>query len=533
MTPRPAALPARPAAPLARGPSRAELASAARRSSASLSRPEHRLAARPVVSRPSSASRASSTRAGDGAGVEATAWPGSDGLGHASSGRSLLGRVIGDKYGVTAIIGEGGMGAVYEAEHLEIGRLVAVKVMHPSETQRPEAVARLEHEARIAGRIGHPNICEVYDMGRLPDGSPYLVMERLHGETLAQRIARCGAVPPYELVDIMLQVLSALVTAHELGIVHRDLKPENIFLSERAGVPPVAKILDFGISRASDIDGTPLNLTRTGMVMGTPYYMAPEQARGDLELDHRLDLWAIGVILYEALTGQRPFVAHNYNALLVQILTIPQRPVTELDPTIPSGLSRLVDRALAKDREERFQSAREFQEALQRFRGRAPVAPERWSERLAVRELVEEQDEDGTVLFARVGGGAAAVEPGRGVAADGGNARVMPRQAPRMQRDGGELGREGAWSTRSPAAAVCVGDDGVRRRSEPVADVDALCQDDEVEDRPTIPSLDPFPRGVELLDDSEEATVVDPPPFPEDVTTVMYGDSHVGGGDQS
>ncbi|MGK4008459.1 serine/threonine-protein kinase [Sorangium sp. So ce1036] len=471
--PRPAALPPRPSAPLSRGPSRAEPSSSARRSSASLSRPDHR-APTTSASRPP-ASRSSSARAFAGA----MAWPG-DGPGHTSSGRSLLGHVIGDKYGVTAIIGEGGMGAVYEAEHLEIGRLVAVKVMHPRETQRREAVSRLEHEARIAGRIGHPNICEVYDMGRLPDGSPYLVMERLHGETLAQRIARCGAVPPYDLVDIMLQVLSALVTAHERGIVHRDLKPENIFLSERAGMLPVAKLLDFGISQASDVDGMALDLTRTGMVMGTPYYMAPEQARGDLELDHRLDLWAVGVILYEALTGQRPFVAHNYNALLVQILTLWHRPVTELDPTIPSGLSRLVDRALAKEREERFQSAREFQEALRRFRSQAPVARRRGPERLAVRSLVEEQSEDGTMLFARVGGIDEAGDPGRVVVAD----------AP--PRDG----------------------------------------DDEVEDRPTIPSLDPLPGGAELVDDSE-ATVVDPPPFPEDMTTLIHGESHVRGGDQS
>ncbi|AUX26977.1 uncharacterized protein SOCEGT47_075490 [Sorangium cellulosum] len=451
--PRPAAFPPRPSTPLSRGPSRVEPSSSARRSSAPRSRQDHRAP---------------------------TAWSGGDGPGHASSGRSLLGRVIGDKYGVTAIIGEGGMGAVYEAEHLEIGRLVAVKVMHPRETQRREAVSRLEHEARIAGRIGHPNICEVYDMGRLPDGSPYLVMERLHGETLAQRIARCGAVPPYDLVDIMLQVLSALVTAHERGIVHRDLKPENIFLSERAGMLPVAKLLDFGISQASDVDGMALDLTRTGMVMGTPYYMAPEQARGDLELDHRLDLWAVGVILYEALTGQRPFVAHNYNALLVQILTLWHRPVTELDPTIPSGLSRLVDRALAKEREERFQSAREFQEALRRFRSQAPVARRRRPEHLAVRSLVEEQSEDGTMLFARVGGVDEAGDPGRVV----------------------------------------------------VADVSSRDGDDEVEDRPTIPSLDPLPRGAELVDDSE-ATVVDPPPFPEDMTTLIQGESHMGGGDQS
>ncbi|WP_437723675.1 serine/threonine-protein kinase [Sorangium sp. So ce861] len=458
------------------------------------------------------------------------AWPRRDAA-SASSGRSLLGHVIGDKYGVTAIIGEGGMGAVYEAEHLQIGRLVAVKVMHPRETQQREAISRLEHEARVAGRIGHPNICEVYDMGWLPDGSPYLVMERLHGETLAQRIERRGVVSPSELVDIMLQVLSALVTAHERGIVHRDLKPENIFLSERAGMLPVAKLLDFGISQASGMDGA-MDLTRTGMVMGTPYYMAPEQARGDVELDHRLDLWAVGVILYEALTGQRPFVARNYNALLVQILTLWHRPVTELDPTIPPGLSRLVDRALAKERDERFQSAREFQEALRRFKNQVPVSQKRRVERVAVQSLIDDRNDDGTMMFARVEGEQEAGEAGRVVVASGRSAPEVTRKGPRVADGGKGLPlRHSAWSPRAPPAASDAG--AVRRWSEPVAEVvDGLSRDDEAEDRPTIPSLSPLGRVAELSDDNE-ATVVDPPAFPEDMTTVVRGEGRARGGDQS
>lgn len=194
------------------------------------------------------------------------------------SKRELVGRVIGDKYGVTGLIGEGGMGAVFEAEHLAIGRLVAVKVLHPKHAQNRDAATRLHHEARVVGTIGHPNICEVYDLGRLDDGSPYLVMERLHGETLAQRIVRVGRMIPADVIDVAVQILSALIVAHDKGIVHRDLKPENIFLSERPGMPPLAKILDFGISKAADLDDAALDLTRTGMVMGTPYYMAPEQA---------------------------------------------------------------------------------------------------------------------------------------------------------------------------------------------------------------------------------------------------------------
>ncbi|WP_437674942.1 serine/threonine-protein kinase [Sorangium sp. So ce131] len=445
-----------------------------------------------------------------------------------SSGRSLLGHVIGDKYGVTAIIGEGGMGAVYEAEHLQIGRLVAVKVMHSRDTSSRDAAARLEHEARVAGRIGHPNICEVYDMGRLPDGSPYLVMERLHGETLAQRIERCRVVPPYELVDIMLQVLSALVTAHERGIVHRDLKPDNIFLSERAGMLPVAKLLDFGISQAEGLDGAGMDLTRTGMVMGTPYYMAPEQARGDVELDHRLDLWAVGVILYEGLTGQRPFVARNYNALLVQILTLWHRPVTELEPAIPPGLSRLVDRALAKAREERFQSAREFQEALRRFRSQSAASPRRQPERLAVRSVAGDQGEDGTMFFARVEG---AEELGgeRIRAAESRGALQRPSQRPQAALDKGLQLHQSAWSSRSSSAVSGV---PARRRSEPAVETgDVVARDDEVEDRPTVPAFRPLAKGAELLDDAE-ATVVDPPPFPDEITTLVRGDVRARGRDQ-
>lgn len=279
--------------------------------------------------------------------------------------RDLVGVEVGGKYRIKALLGQGGMGAVYEAEHVAIGRLVAVKVLHPKHAQQAEAVARLRHEARVAGNIGHPNICETYDLGRLDDGSPYLVMERLVGETLDQRIKREGAMPERDLIDVMLQVLSALGAAHDKGIIHRDLKPENVFLMRRPGSPAVAKLLDFGISKAIH-DNRDADLTMPGIVMGTPYYMAPEQARGDRGLDHRVDIWAAGVILYESLSGRRPFVARNYNALLVQILTSKHRPLSEVRPGINPAIERIVDKALAKMREDRFQTALEFREALRR-----------------------------------------------------------------------------------------------------------------------------------------------------------------------
>ena len=279
---------------------------------------------------------------------------------------SLIGRVVSDKYGVKGIIGEGGMGAVYEAEHLQIGRMVALKVLHPVNARRSDAVARFHHEARVAGSIGHPNICEIYDVGKLPEGSPYLVMERLYGETLADRILKEGALPFPDAIDITMQVLSALVAAHAKGVVHRDIKPENIFLSQRVGVAPVAKLLDFGISKVGDDED--LHLTRTGMVMGTPYYMAPEQARGDRTIDQRVDLYAVGVIIYESLTGRRPFTAPNYNALLVHILSSTPKPMREIRPALPAGFDKIVEKALAKNREQRFQSAKEFLDALAALR---------------------------------------------------------------------------------------------------------------------------------------------------------------------
>jgi len=263
------------------------------------------------------------------------------------------------------------MGTVYEAEHVAIGRAVAVKVLHPSQARKKVSVKRFHHEARAAGAIGHPNICEVYDLGDLEDGSPYLVMERLVGETLADRISRDGVLPYDEVLDLITQVLSGLIAAHEKGIVHRDIKPENVFLTRRVGCPPIAKILDFGVSKMlplGDRAEEELHLTRTGMVMGTPFYMSPEQARGDRDLDARVDLYACGVIMYEALTARRPFLAPNYNALLLQILTTSPRPVRELRPGVPDGIERVVEKAMRRSRDDRYRNAVDFQSDLKVLR---------------------------------------------------------------------------------------------------------------------------------------------------------------------
>ena len=287
----------------------------------------------------------------------------------------LIGKSIGGRYLVRSLLGEGGMGAVYEAEHIALGRSVAVKVLHSAQALKKDAIRRFQQEARAAGAIGHPNICGVTDLGALDDGSPYMVMERLVGETLADRVSSERGLPFEDVIDILVQVLSGLVAAHEQRIVHRDIKPENVFLTARVGCPPLVKLLDFGVSK---VMGEPapgsrqddLTLTRTGMVMGTPYYMAPEQARGDRDIDARVDLYACGVMMYESLTGKRPFSASNYNALLVQILSGTPRSACDLRPALPTTYGAVIEKAMARRREERYATAADFQRDLKRLRDR-------------------------------------------------------------------------------------------------------------------------------------------------------------------
>ncbi len=280
-----------------------------------------------------------------------------------------LGRIIDQKYRVVGRLGAGGMSTVFEAEPITPsaaggGAHVALKVLHPSLHDDPEAIARLRQEAELVRSIGHPNICPVLDMGRTSESEPYLVMERLYGESLAERIKR-GPLGFYDLAPIMLQILAALGAAHHAGVLHRDLKPENIFIEEHEpGDTPRAKLLDFGVAKTMGYDIDQPRLTDTGMVMGTPYYMAPEQARGESRLDQRADLWAVGVILYEALSGRRPFVANNYNALLVKILTSHPRSLAGLVPGLPVAVTYVVEKAMAKLREDRFQSAAELMAAI-------------------------------------------------------------------------------------------------------------------------------------------------------------------------
>jgi hypothetical protein len=279
------------------------------------------------------------------------------------------GDIIDGKYRIIRMIGEGGMGAVFEGENMRIHRKVAIKVLHSAVAQTGEAVARFEREAQAAGRIGSEHIVEVLDLGNLPSGDRYMVMEFMDGDALSGRIRARGRLTPAEAYPIMHQLLEALAAAHGAGIIHRDLKPDNVYLlKSRGGKADFVKLLDFGISKFNQLSGdSGFSMTRTGAVMGTPYYMAPEQAKGSRDLDHRVDLYAAGVILYEAITGEVPFNADTFNELLFKIVLEAAKPVEQAVPDIDPHFAAIVNKSMAREPAARFQSAREFQSELEQW----------------------------------------------------------------------------------------------------------------------------------------------------------------------
>jgi len=242
------------------------------------------------------------------------------------------GQIIEGKYRIVRLLGEGGMGAVYEGENVRIHRRVAIKVLHSAVASNVDAVQRFEREAQAAGRIGSDHIVEVIDLGNLPDGDRFMVMEYLDGESFSQRIQGRGRLSPAEASGIMIQLLEGLAAAHGAGIFHRDLKPDNVYLlRSKKGQGDFVKILDFGISKFNKLNkDSGMSMTRTGAVMGTPYYMSPEQAKGSKDMDHRSDLYSAGVMLYEAITGQVPFNAETFNELIFKIVLETPAPPQQL-----------------------------------------------------------------------------------------------------------------------------------------------------------------------------------------------------------
>ncbi len=269
--------------------------------------------------------------------------------------------VLAGRYALRAEIGRGGCAVVYEAHDLKLGRLVALKMVK-SNARDAQANARLEREARAGAAIHHPNVCGISDAGYLEDRRPYLVMERLHGETLTHCLHRLRVLSPTDAIDIALQLLSALDAAHAVGVVHRDVKPDNVFLVPRNGCGPLVKLLDFGMCRrAAATIRDDMTLTRAGQVVGTPEYMTPEQVSGKREFDSRIDLYAVGVILYEILSGQRAFPGKDAREVVVSVLVRKLPPLRSLHPEIPLVLDRIVARAMERDASFRYSSAAEFQ----------------------------------------------------------------------------------------------------------------------------------------------------------------------------
>jgi serine/threonine protein kinase len=274
----------------------------------------------------------------------------------------IVGATLMGRYRVTRKVGQGGMGAVYEATHTLIGKRVAIKVLLEKYAQREKIVQRLEQEAKLASQIGNEHIIDITDFGSTDDGRTFVVMEFLEGESLAECLARESKLPEQRILRIIQQSCTALAAAHHKGIVHRDMKPENLFLLRRKEQDFV-KVVDFGISkslRASDEQEEPQRLTQTGMVLGTPLYMSPEQARGDDELDHRVDLYALGVIMYEAATGRVPFSGNNYLSVISQVLNEQPKSPRELRPDLSDEFEAIVLKSMAKDKRDRYGSAEEM-----------------------------------------------------------------------------------------------------------------------------------------------------------------------------
>jgi len=279
-----------------------------------------------------------------------------------------IGLLLNDRYRIVRKLGEGGMGAVYEGKHEMINRSLAIKCLHPQFMANKEVVERFHREANAATAVGNEHIIEVTDVGSFDDGSPFIVMEKLDGIEFGDLLDEVGGISVGRMVHIVNQVCEALQAAHDQGIVHRDMKPENVFLIKRSGDEDFVKVLDFGISKmAESAESLGNGLTKTGMALGTPYYMPPEQAQGVRDIDHRADVYACGVIMFQALTNRLPFDAESYPALMVKIMTEEAPDVSLFRRDLPVGLSDVVMRAMAKDRDRRFQTMNDLAVALGPF----------------------------------------------------------------------------------------------------------------------------------------------------------------------
>jgi serine/threonine-protein kinase len=278
----------------------------------------------------------------------------------------MEGQIIAGKYRLIRTLGKGGMGTVWLAEHLSLHTPVAIKLIDSEAAKNPLARSRFDREAQLAARIRSAHVVKVLDHGMTDDGLPYIAMECLAGESLRERLTARGRLTPAETAKVVSHVCRALARSHEAGLVHRDLKPENIFVA-REDDDEIVKILDFGVAKATDLlSMAGIDPTRTGTLLGTPYYMSPEQAQGLKSVDFRSDLWSLGVVVYECLTAKRPFTAPALGVLIAKILGAPPATLAEAAPdaNIPPDVELWMRKALARDPAARFASAKELSEAF-------------------------------------------------------------------------------------------------------------------------------------------------------------------------
>ena len=275
------------------------------------------------------------------------------------------GTLLGGRYRIETLVGEGGMGAVYEAVQQDLDRRVALKILHEHLTQDVELRGRFQREARVVAMLGHPNVVQISDFQARDGEPPFFVMELLHGENLRDLLKRAQVLAPERACYIAVQVLSALEAAHRANVVHRDIKPDNIFLERTDVQADIVKVLDFGVAKLLGRDEG-MKLTKSGLVVGTLSYMAPEQALGD-PVDGRADLYSLAATMYLSLTGRKPFDGSTTAALLKKIMNEVPPSASRLRPEIPEKLSAVFDRALAKRPEDRFASAADMARALAPF----------------------------------------------------------------------------------------------------------------------------------------------------------------------
>ena len=379
----------------------------------------------------------------------------------------MLGQTLGS-YTLERELGRGGMGAVYTAVHTLLGRRAAVKVLLPELSRNQEIVQRFFNEARAATAIKHPSIVEIYDFGWASDGSAFIVMELMEGESLAARMRRLGRLPAATATTIARQVANALAAAHKAGIVHRDLKPDNVFL-----VPDIevatgerVKLLDFGIAKLAQAGG--VSHTSTGAVMGTPLYMSPEQCEGARLVDHRSDLYSLGCMLFEMISGRVPFVSEGVGGLIGMHLYVAPPTLRSLVPDAPAEVEAIVARLLAKPPGERFQSADELAAALGRTSGivvaATPMPPHGMQGIAPAEQATVSPLAMGTPMVAH---------PPTTLSAAAGSSPSMPPTRVRSSRTGLWLGLVGVVAVGGVVAAIVAGGGGGQAAPAPVAAIDA------------------------------------------------------------